>query len=263
MAGDMGRLPRVAQWILRLVLPRQRRAEVLSDLVESLAAREARLGTAGSSRWLWREVAALVTWRLRTMIPPMGGSPERIEEAGMGRQGLTRDFLRDLRFGMRALVRKPALSVAAIAVLGLGIGASTTVLSLVNAIFFVRPAEVSEPHRLVRVYRSWAPGAGGGALQNSDFEYYRAAATTLSGLAAYGGETKVSFSLDGADSGPADVTPVSDNFFDVLGTQAALGRGFVLEEMPNLLSGPWWSWPTRSGSGRSGATWMWWAATST
>ena len=67
--------------------------------------------------------------------------------------------------------------------LGLGIGAPTTVFTLVNQLFFVRPAEVMEPHRLVKMYGTHGDRVGR-AMEHPDFEYYRRAATSLE-LAAY------------------------------------------------------------------------------
>lgn len=141
-----------------------------------------------------------------------------------------RDLLQDLRFGARSLLRRPGFALTAIVVLGLGIGAPTTVLTLVNRIFFDHPPQVTAPERLVRVWRSWAPGEGGGSLMNPDFEYYRENVTALDGLAAWGGSQVASYTLDGVRSDQADVLCTSDNYFDVLGVQAERGRFFTPDE---------------------------------
>jgi len=141
-----------------------------------------------------------------------------------------RDLLRDLRFGLRTLARQPGFTLMAVAIMGLGIGAPTTVLTLVNRIFWQRPAEVAEPHRLFRAFRSWGPGQGGGSMQNPDFVYYRENASTLSGLAAYGGGVTASFSTGAGSPTQLRGTFVSDNYFDVLGVRPALGRFFLPEE---------------------------------
>ncbi|GMV06508.1 MAG: hypothetical protein AMXMBFR53_27840 [Gemmatimonadota bacterium] len=141
-----------------------------------------------------------------------------------------RDLLRDLRFGLRTLTRQPGFTLAAVAIMGLGIGAPTTVLTMVSRIFFDAPPGVSEPHRLVRVWRSWAPGQGGGSLQHPDFVYYRENVTALQGLAAWGGSRVASYTLDGSNPDQLDVLSVSDNYFDVLGVSPARGRFFTREE---------------------------------
>jgi len=140
------------------------------------------------------------------------------------------DLMRDVRFGARALARRPGFSLLTVVVLGLGIGAPTTVLTLVSRIFFDRPPEVAEPHRLVRLWRSWGPEGGGGALMHPDYVYYRENVTALEGLAAWGGQQVASYTLDGVRSDQLSALAVSDNYFDVLGVKAARGRFFVADE---------------------------------
>lgn len=140
--------------------------------------------------------------------------------------GLTQD----LRFGARSLRARPAFAATAVLVLALGIGAPTTVFTLVDTLFFERPEHVEEPHRLLRVFRSWAPGEGGGALQHADYVHYRENATTLAGLAAYGGGGVASFRVGSGEPGQLQLQHVSDNYFDVLGVPLARGRAFLDSE---------------------------------
>jgi len=139
------------------------------------------------------------------------------------------DLLHDLRFGFRTVRRYPGFSLAAVLVLGLGIGAPTTVLTLVDRIFFERPEAVSEPHRLVRLWRSPGPGLAS-SFGNPDFVFYRENVTALQGLAAWGGPTVASYAIPGGRSSQLDVAFASDNYFDVLGVRPARGRFFLPEE---------------------------------
>lgn len=139
-------------------------------------------------------------------------------------------LLQDLRFGARSLRARPAFAATAVLVLALGIGAPTTVFTLVDTLFFERPQHVEEPHRLLRVFRSWAPGEGGGALQHADYVHYRENATTLAGLAAYGGGGVASFRVGSGEPGQLQLQHVSDNYFDVLGVPLARGRAFLDSE---------------------------------
>ena len=141
-----------------------------------------------------------------------------------------RDLLQDLRFGARALARQPGFALTAVLVLGLGIGAPTTVLTLVNRIFFDAPPGVTAPDRLLRVWRSWAPGEGGGSLMHPDYVYYRENVSALEGLAAWGGSQVAAYTLDGVRSDQLDALCVSDNYFDVLGVSPARGRFFSRDE---------------------------------
>lgn len=138
--------------------------------------------------------------------------------------------VQDLRFGARGLRHRPVFAATAIVVLALGIGAPTTVFTLVDTIFFQRPEHVQEPHRLVRVFRSLEPGVAGGTLQHADYQYYRERATTLAGLAGYGGEGVVSYRVGSSPPGQLQLLHVSDNYFDVLGVPLVLGRGFSPQE---------------------------------
>ncbi|MCG6990111.1 MAG: ADOP family duplicated permease [Gemmatimonadetes bacterium] len=237
-------LPRPLVWLLGRVLPRGRREDILGDLEASLREREARLGRGPARRHLWRELGALLVWRLsggaRPSPAPSTGAGEigratadhpQIPSGRGGRRGRWgRDVLQDMRFAVRTLARKPGFALTAVLVLALGIGAPTTVLTLVNRIFFWHPSDVAQPDRLVRIWRSWAPGQGGGSLGNPDYEYYRDHVSTLSGLAAWGGARSVVLSTDAAAVGQVRTGFVSDNYFHVLGTSMALGRGFVPDE---------------------------------
>ncbi len=141
-----------------------------------------------------------------------------------------RDVWGDLGIGLRGWRRRPGVAVMAVVVLALGVGATTAVLSLIDRIFLEAPAEVEEPHRLVRVFRAWE-GGGGGWWGHPDYLHFRDNARTVAGLAATAGaELIASYSIDGVNSDQLLLEQVSDNFFDVLGVAPVLGREFVPEE---------------------------------
>jgi putative ABC transport system permease protein len=237
-------LPRPLVWLLGRVLPRARREDVLGDLEASLRERTVRLGRRAARRRLWRELGVLLVWRLGggvRLSPALASSAGESGRAtpghpqmpmGRGRHRATwgRDLVQDTRFAVRTLARRPGFALTAVLVLALGIGAPTTVLTLVNRIFFWHPPDVAQPDRLVRIWRSWAPGQGGGSLGNPDYEYYRAHASTFTGLAAWGGYRPVALSTDGAAVDQVPASFISDNYFQVLGARMALGRAFVPEE---------------------------------
>ena len=68
------------------------------------------------------------------------------------------DFAKDLRFGLRMLLRHPTVTVISLLTLGLGIGASTAVFSVIDATL-LSPPPFEEPDRLVRLFAS-KPAAG-------------------------------------------------------------------------------------------------------
>ncbi|MET0397620.1 MAG: ABC transporter permease [Longimicrobiaceae bacterium] len=136
--------------------------------------------------------------------------------------------LQDLRYGVRVLLKNPAFSVAAVLTIALGIGATVTIFTLVNAVL-LRPLPVADPDRLVGVEEVRERGeAEGGPLSLPRYLAYReASGAVLSGLAAQGmGDVALR-----AGGSPEAVlaTYVSGNYFEVLGIHSALGRYFSVD----------------------------------
>src|SRR5215211_7580537 len=88
------------------------------------------------------------------------------------------NFLSDMRFGARLLLRSPVTSAAAILSLALGIAGTTTMFGAVDAVL-LRPLPFSEPERLVMVsatsstMRGGTPTRRGGDLSPADYLDYR------------------------------------------------------------------------------------------
>ncbi len=70
-------------------------------------------------------------------------------------------FSRNIRYGLRTLARNPGFSVAAILCLALGIGATTAIFSVVNAVL-LRPLPYAQSTRLVRVFSEFPNFPNGG-----------------------------------------------------------------------------------------------------
>ena len=139
-----------------------------------------------------------------------------------------RNLSRDLIYALRALGRAPLLVVVTVVSLGLGIGAATSVYTVANGLLFRAPGEYHEPERLVTLYTSKDDGSPYGRLSFPDYESVLEAVPALQSAAAVG--------LDGLMLGEREagklllVETVSGNYFDVLGVQPILGRGFRPEE---------------------------------
>jgi len=127
----------------------------------------------------------------------------------------------NLTFAFRRLRLSPGFTAAAIVTLALGIGANTTVFSLVNAVVF-RPFGVEHQRELVslnmRTSKVQFP-----TLSYPDYKDYRDRNTVLSGLAMYR-TIPMSMSRSGAKNARLWGYEVSGNYFDMLGAQAIRGR---------------------------------------
>src|SRR5512132_4067851 len=142
------------------------------------------------------------------------------------------DLLRqDLRYAFRTLRRDAAFTTFAILIVGLGIGASSTVFSVVNALL-LRPLPFAESERLAWIANTEAAGLSGQTTQVGHCLDLRERNRSFSDVAAYFafygiGDAKLTGSGE-----PERLTavPVSGNFFPVLGVQPVLGRNFTDEE---------------------------------
>jgi predicted permease len=131
----------------------------------------------------------------------------------------------DIRYVLRTLRRSPAFTLAAVLTLALGIGANTTIFSVVSAVLLRPPAQVREPDRLVHVFTSDYSGPRYGASSYADYLDFREDAAGLSGLTAFA-PTPLNFSTGGAASRVWG-EEVSGDYFTVLGVAPALGRTFI------------------------------------
>jgi predicted permease len=133
-------------------------------------------------------------------------------------------FAHDLRYALRSLRRAPAFAALVIGTLAVGIGANATIFSVVDAVFF-RPFPYAAPDRLVQVFESVRDNpAQYGNVSFPNFNDWRAATRTLSGLVAVSGG-----GANLTSNGPAErvsTIAASANLFDVLGVRPILGRGF-------------------------------------
>ena len=151
-------------------------------------------------------------------------------DAGLGQTSgrLFGGFREDLRYAARLLVKSPVFTLAAVASLGLGVGANTTIFSLVNEVL-LNPLAVHEPGRLVSVYTTDAKNRarfqGFMVTSYPNYRDYREqSGQVFSGMAA---AVFVPLSLtSGGEPEQVFGEVVTGNYFDVLGVHAASGRAF-------------------------------------
>lgn len=138
-----------------------------------------------------------------------------------GWSALLASTLSDLRFGCRALIRNPGLTLTSTVVLALGIGATAVVVAVVNEIL-LRPLAVAEPSELVDIWADIEGGNSFAGFSYLDFADYRDENTVLQSLAAFAG-TQLEVGEPGSTES-AVVQLVSPEYFPMLGLQPQLGR---------------------------------------
>jgi len=137
-------------------------------------------------------------------------------------------LLKDIRYAIRGLRKRPGFTFVAIITLALGIGANTAIFSVVNAVL-LKPLAFKDPDRLVIV---WEDAAFAGFPRNTpapaNYFDWKSQNRSFEDMAA---TASTSFNLIG-DGEPERVAAhqVSANFFPLLGVQPLLGRTFLPEE---------------------------------
>lgn len=132
------------------------------------------------------------------------------------------NVIRDVRFGLRQLWKAPGFSVVAILTLGLGIGSSSAIFSVVNGVL-LRPLPYPEPDALVRVHEL-VPQYGRFSVAPANFLDWRTQNKSFERIAAYSGTSGTLI----WDDGPERVqgASVSWDLMELLKVRPALGPGF-------------------------------------
>ena len=135
-------------------------------------------------------------------------------------------MLHDARYALRQLARTPAFTVVALLTLALGIGASTTIFSVVNGVL-LRPLPYPEPDAIVRVHEI-VPQYGEFTVAPANLVDWRQQTTVFEHIAGYTTDRGTYI----GDSGPVMLTgaTVSWDLFDLLRVAPAIGRSFRAEE---------------------------------
>jgi putative ABC transport system permease protein len=135
-------------------------------------------------------------------------------------------FIKDIRFGVRSLLKRRGFTAIAVLTLALGIGASTAIFSVVDGVL-LRSLPYPDAERLVELQEVTAKGTPI-SFAEPNFLDVRARSRTLEGVAEYsGGTTTVT---GGNEPARAITFRVSGDFFRVVGTQPFLGRTFASKE---------------------------------
>jgi len=140
------------------------------------------------------------------------------------------ELRRDAALALRQLRRTPVFAVVAAITLSLGIGATTAVFAVVDAVL-LRPLPFANPHELF-LFRRERPGSPGLAVETTYPEYreLRDGAQSFSGLAALPSSLQPVVWTDGIGGESVATALASGNLFEVLGARAFLGRMLTTDD---------------------------------
>jgi predicted permease len=155
------------------------------------------------------------------------------------------NFVKDVRFGIRGLAGSPGFTVVAVLSLALGIGANTSIFTLLNVVMF-RSLPVREPQQLLLFGKGLSKGSTSG-IPNSNWQlfsypFYRAFAEQTP---SFSGVTAVSsiqmgshLSVNGGAIEHVHIDLVSGSYFSVFGISPAMGRLIAESDDRNVGAGP-------------------------
>jgi putative ABC transport system permease protein len=157
-------------------------------------------------------------------------------------------LLQDLRHAVRRLAKSPGFTIAAVVTLALGIGATTAIFSVVDAVL-LRPLSFGDPSRLVLVWeRFGARNQDRNVVNPANYLDWRDRATSFSDLAAFGWSQET---FTGDVPEVVQGRTVTPNFFRTVGLTPLLGRTFTRAEAdsggPNVIVLSYGLWRRRFG----------------
>ena len=214
------RPPRLAMWLIERVIPPNARDAAIGDLDEEFEHEIVpRLGAARARRWYWLQAFSLArafsTGRRRASEP---------HDQNVSRSDTMRHDIRD---ALRMLIRSPGYSAITIAVLALGIGATSAIFSFVDGVL-LRPLPYDEPDRIVWVWEKPRQGLRNTISTENFLDWRRGSADVFEVMAAITGSGVTM--AGGVEPVQIPGQRVSPGYFDVFGARAALGRTFSAEE---------------------------------
>ncbi len=138
-------------------------------------------------------------------------------------------LLQDLRYGIRTMVKHPALNAVAVIALALGIGANTAIFSVINALLLQPLPGVADPDKLAAVYTSDFSSSRYSSSSFPDYIDFRDQSDLFSGLAAFTDSTPINLGV-GEGTERINGGLVTGNYFSVLGINPQLGRALTPED---------------------------------
>ncbi len=155
------------------------------------------------------------------------GGIERTKQEGREARGVNvfDELLQDLRYGQRVLRKSPGFAVVAVLTLALGIGATTAIFSVVNAVL-LQPLAIEDSSRVVLLEEQWKGSAGSVSVGN--FNDIKKQSTSYAEISC---SNNASFNLETRDIPErVDGEIATFNYFATFGVQPIAGRVFTADE---------------------------------
>jgi len=239
---DRYRPPRLAEWLLRRFLPSGVTGEsIIGDLREEYGDYLRGENRLPAVIWYWSRVYQIARrYVLPTSVPV---HHRRL----LGRSSIIASLRRtvesvsqDVSFGLRTLKQRPTFAIMSIFTLGLGIGATTAIFSVVDGVL-IRDLPYRDPDRIVRIGKAFPQWQGVEGVDYTwdhiefpwvDYQNVVHKTTTLSEVATF----MIWNSVLNGDGEPEQVSVgrASANLFDFLGVRPIIGRTFLAEEVPPI-----------------------------
>ena len=225
--------------ILRLLVSETDRRTIDADLAELHELRRRQEGQRAADRWLRRQ----------RLLYPLHLVADRLRAAAIRRVTAMPNIWRDLSYSVRSLARTPALAATIILTVGVGLGATTGMMSVIQAVL-LNPLPYADPDRLFWIYTDNPPFRFRFSLV--DYRALEADHPAFSAVAAY--QTRTVTLTQGDVAERATAKSVTGSYFPLLGQSALVGRLFepaddATGERIAVLTEGYWS--RRFGSDRS------------
>ena len=168
----------------------------------------------------------------RRAIISLGGV-EGTKEAIRDRRGLPafESLVRDVRYGVRSLIKAPGFAIAGIVILGLGIGVNSAIFTVVNAVI-LKPLPFENADRIMRVWHTPPQTTFAGmevfALSPANFIDWDQQNQVFEQMAIYRGGRRTLTGQGEPDA--VNVLRASSTFLPILGLEPFIGRGFTKAE---------------------------------
>ena len=147
-------------------------------------------------------------------------------------------FIQDLRYAFRTLLKRPGFTAIAVITLSLGIGATTAIFTVVQAVL-LRPLEYAQADRLVKVVGFDTAEHAAENLSPADFLDIERDNTTLARIGAHSFVGLATVSTGRGEAERAGFVQVTNGFFDALNVRPAIGASRIFFTVMPLSFATW------------------------